>query len=90
MLPDMIEVGSFIGMVAANDKKARSPLKCWITTFGVIPDKFKQLGIIMQFMEIRIYLYSFAGLVMKYKKPNLRRLIPTIYDLPSRPGSPIW
>jgi UDP-N-acetylglucosamine 1-carboxyvinyltransferase len=48
ILPDMIEVGSFIGMAAMTQseitiKNAR------IDMLGIIPDKFAQLGIKMEF-----------------------------------------
>jgi len=49
MLPDMIEIGSFIGMAAMTRgditiKNAR------IDQLGIIPEKFQQLGIKMEFM----------------------------------------
>lgn len=48
MLPDMIEVGSFIGL-AAMTQSAITIKNAGIEHLGVIPDKFKQLGIAMQF-----------------------------------------
>jgi UDP-N-acetylglucosamine 1-carboxyvinyltransferase len=48
MLPDMIEVGSFIGL-AAMTQSAITIKKAGIEHLGVIPDKFKQLGIAMEF-----------------------------------------
>jgi UDP-N-acetylglucosamine 1-carboxyvinyltransferase len=55
MLPDMIEVGSFIGLAAMTQseitiKNAR------IDMLGVIPDKFKQLGIQMEFRGDDIFI----------------------------------
>ena len=55
MLPDMIEVGSFIGLAAMTQseitiKNAR------IDMLGVIPEKFKQLGIQMEFRGDDIFI----------------------------------
>ena len=44
ILPDMIEVGSFIGM-AAMTQSAITIKGCGVPDLGMIPDKFKQLGI---------------------------------------------
>jgi len=48
LLPDMIEVGSFIGMAAMTqgDILIRN---AGIAHLGIIPEKFQQLGIIMKF-----------------------------------------
>lgn len=44
MLPDMIEVGSFIGMAAMT--QSNITIKgCGVEHLGIIPDKFRQLGI---------------------------------------------
>jgi len=48
MLPDMIEVGSFIGM-AAMTGSALTIKNAQIKELGIIPDTFKRLGIEMQF-----------------------------------------
>lgn len=48
MLPDMIEVGSFIGL-AAMTQSAITIKNAGIDYLGVIPEKFKQLGIAMNF-----------------------------------------
>ena len=48
MLPDMIEVGSFIGL-AAMTRSDITIKNAGIEHLGVIPDKFKQLGIAMNF-----------------------------------------
>lgn len=55
ILPDMIEVGSFIGMAAMTQseltiKNAR------IDMLGIIPEKFQQLGIQMEFRNDDIYI----------------------------------
>jgi UDP-N-acetylglucosamine 1-carboxyvinyltransferase len=44
MLPDMIEVGSFIGL-AAMTQSAITIQGCGIKHLGIIPEKFRQLGI---------------------------------------------
>lgn len=48
MLPDMIEVGSFIGMAAMTQGNIRIQ-GAGIEHLGIIPEKFRQLGIAMQF-----------------------------------------
>jgi UDP-N-acetylglucosamine 1-carboxyvinyltransferase len=48
MLPDMIEVGSFIGL-AAMTKSDITIKNAGIEHLGIIPDKFRQLGIQMDF-----------------------------------------
>ncbi|MGB4770780.1 MAG: UDP-N-acetylglucosamine 1-carboxyvinyltransferase [Chitinophagaceae bacterium] len=55
ILPDMIEVGSFIGLAAMTQseltiKNAR------IDMLGIIPEKFQQLGIKMEFRNDDIYI----------------------------------
>lgn len=57
VLPDMIEIGSFIGMAAMNAaeltiKNAR------IDQLGIIPDVFKRLGVHMEFRNDDIYIPS--------------------------------
>ncbi len=48
MLPDMIEVGSFIGLAAMT--QSRIEIKgAGIDHLGIIPEKFRQLGIRMEF-----------------------------------------
>ncbi len=48
MLPDMIEVGSFIGL-AAMTQSSITIKHAGIEHLGVIPEKFRQLGIKMEF-----------------------------------------
>jgi UDP-N-acetylglucosamine 1-carboxyvinyltransferase len=57
MLPDMIEVGSFIGMAAMTqgDITIRN---AGVESLGVIPEKFKQLGIEMEFSGDDIHIPS--------------------------------
>lgn len=44
MLPDMIEIGSFIGLAAMTQSNIRIK-DCGVAHLGIIPDKFRQLGI---------------------------------------------
>jgi UDP-N-acetylglucosamine 1-carboxyvinyltransferase len=44
MLPDMIEVGSFIGLAAMTQSNIRIA-GCGVEHLGIIPDKFRLLGI---------------------------------------------
>ncbi|WP_276479677.1 UDP-N-acetylglucosamine 1-carboxyvinyltransferase [Paraflavitalea pollutisoli] len=48
MLPDMIEIGSFIGLAAMTQSDITIK-NVSLDNLGVIPDKFKQLGIQMEF-----------------------------------------
>jgi UDP-N-acetylglucosamine 1-carboxyvinyltransferase len=48
MLPDMIEVGSFIGLAAMTQSELTIK-NAGIGSLGVIPEKFQQLGIKMEF-----------------------------------------
>jgi UDP-N-acetylglucosamine 1-carboxyvinyltransferase len=49
MLPDMIEIGSFIGLAAMTQSDITIK-NVSLDNLGVIPDKFKQLGIQMNFI----------------------------------------
>lgn len=49
MLPDMIEIGSFIGLAAMTQSDITIK-DVSLDNLGVIPDKFKQLGIQMDFI----------------------------------------
>jgi UDP-N-acetylglucosamine 1-carboxyvinyltransferase len=44
ILPDMIEVGSFVGMAAMTQSEITIE-GCGVTQLGIIPEKFRQLGI---------------------------------------------
>jgi len=44
MLPDMIEIGSFIGLAAMTQSNIRIQ-GCGVEHLGIIPEKFRQLGI---------------------------------------------
>ncbi len=55
MLPDMIEIGSFIGLAAMTQSEITIK-NAGITHLGIIPEKFKQLGIQMEFRGDDIYI----------------------------------
>ena len=48
MLPDMIEIGSFIGLAAMTQSEVTIK-NCQIPELGIIPDVFKRLGIQLEF-----------------------------------------
>ncbi len=55
MLPDMIEVGSFIGLAAMTQSDITIK-NAGIQHLGIIPEKFQQLGIKMNFVEDDIHI----------------------------------
>jgi len=55
MLPDMIEVGSFIGLAAMTQSDITIK-NAGLDHLGIIPDKFRQLGIEMEFAGDDIHL----------------------------------
>lgn len=55
MLPDMIEIGSFIGL-AAMTKSEITIKNCRIDMLGVIPDVFRKLGIKLEIKGDDIYI----------------------------------
>jgi len=55
MLPDMIEIGSFIGLAAMTQSELTIK-NAGIKHLGVIPEKFMQLGIQMEFRGDDIYI----------------------------------
>jgi UDP-N-acetylglucosamine 1-carboxyvinyltransferase len=55
MLPDMIEVGSFIGL-AAMTQRAITIRNAGVADLGVIPDKFRQLGIMLDIIGDDIHI----------------------------------
>lgn len=57
MLPDMIEIGSFIGL-AAMTKSEITIKDCHIPMLGIIPETFKRLGISMEFRGDDIHVPS--------------------------------
>jgi UDP-N-acetylglucosamine 1-carboxyvinyltransferase len=57
MLPDMIEIGSFIGLAAMTESEITIK-NCRIPELGVIPDTFRRLGIQLEFRGDDIYIPS--------------------------------
>ncbi|GAB4231489.1 MAG: UDP-N-acetylglucosamine 1-carboxyvinyltransferase [Ekhidna sp.] len=57
LLPDMIEVGSFIGMAAMTGSDLTIK-NAQIKELGIIPDTFKRLGIKMEFRDDDIHIPS--------------------------------
>lgn len=55
MLPDMIEIGSFIGMAAMTQSEITIK-DCQIKELGLIPETFKRLGVQMEFRGDDIYI----------------------------------
>ena len=55
LLPDMIEIGSFIGMAAMTGSEITIK-NCQIHELGLIPDTFRQLGIKMEFRGDDIFI----------------------------------
>jgi UDP-N-acetylglucosamine 1-carboxyvinyltransferase len=55
MLPDMIEIGSFIGL-AAMTRSEITIKDCQIAELGLIPDTFRKLGIQLEFRGDDIYI----------------------------------
>jgi UDP-N-acetylglucosamine 1-carboxyvinyltransferase len=55
LLPDMIEIGSFIGLAAMTGSEIRIK-NCQINELGIIPDTFKRLGIKMKFIGDDIFI----------------------------------
>ncbi|NVJ85071.1 MAG: UDP-N-acetylglucosamine 1-carboxyvinyltransferase [Algoriphagus sp.] len=55
MLPDMIEIGSFIGMAAMTQSEITIK-NCQIPKLGIIPDTFKRMGIQMEFRGDDIFI----------------------------------
>jgi UDP-N-acetylglucosamine 1-carboxyvinyltransferase len=78
MLPDMIEVGSFIGLAAMTQSEITIK-NSGIRHLGVIPERFKQLGIRLNFIgdDIHIPAQEFYG-IEKYMDGG----VLTVYDHP--------
>ncbi|HLT80030.1 MAG TPA: UDP-N-acetylglucosamine 1-carboxyvinyltransferase [Cyclobacteriaceae bacterium] len=57
LLPDMIEIGSFIGMAAMTQSEL-TIRNCRIDMLGIIPEVFRRLGIRMEFRGDDIYIPS--------------------------------
>ncbi|MDA0195512.1 MAG: UDP-N-acetylglucosamine 1-carboxyvinyltransferase [Bacteroidetes bacterium] len=55
LLPDMIEIGSFIGMAAMTQSEITIK-NCHIPELGIIPETFRRLGIEMEFRDDDIHI----------------------------------
>lgn len=78
MLPDMIEVGSFIGLAAMTQSNITIK-NAGVSELGVIPEKFQQLGIKMNIIGDDIHIPSQD---LYEIQTYLEGGIPTIYDNP--------
>lgn len=78
LLPDFIEVGSFIGLAAMTQSEITIK-ECRVDMLGRIPDTFRRLGIDVQIKGDDIYIPSQSN----YKiQRMIDGSIPTIYDAP--------
>lgn len=57
LLPDMIEIGSFIGLAAMTQSEITIK-NCRVDSLGLIPDVFRRLGIKLEFRGDDIYIPS--------------------------------
>ncbi len=64
MLPDMIEIGSFIGLAAMTESEITIKNVCY-SELGVIPDVFKKLGIRFELKGDDIYIPSQKNYVIE-------------------------
>ncbi|NOT73736.1 MAG: UDP-N-acetylglucosamine 1-carboxyvinyltransferase [Cyclobacteriaceae bacterium] len=64
LLPDMIEIGSFIGL-AAMTKSEITIKNCRIDMLGIIPETFRKLGIKMEFRGDDIYIPAQENIVIE-------------------------
>src|SRR5690242_8920815 len=78
VLPDMIEIGSFIGL-AAMTRSEITIKNAGIEHLGMIPDKFRQLGIRLEFRGDDIYIPSQESYEIQ---TFLDGSILTLYDHP--------
>jgi UDP-N-acetylglucosamine 1-carboxyvinyltransferase len=78
ILPDMIEVGSFIGLAAMTQGNITIK-NAGIEHLGVIPEKFQQLGIQMELKGDDIYIPSQKSYEIQTSRDGS---IPTISDHP--------
>ena len=76
LLPDFIEVGSFIGLAAMTQSEITIK-DCRIDMLGRIPDTFRRLGIDIQLKGDDIYIPSQSNYEIK---KMIDGSIPTIYD----------
>jgi UDP-N-acetylglucosamine 1-carboxyvinyltransferase len=78
MLPDMIEVGSFIGLAAMTQSEI-TIRNAGVNDLGIIPEKFRQLGIQLEFRGDDIYI---PGQDVYEIRTFLDGSVLTIYDNP--------
>ncbi len=78
ILPDMIEIGSFIGLAAMTQSEITIK-HAGIEHLGMIPDKFRQLGIRLEFRGDDIYIPSQESYEIQ---TFLDGSILTLYDHP--------
>lgn len=78
ILPDMIEIGSFIGLAAMTQSEITIK-NAGIEHLGMIPDKFRQLGIRLEFRGDDIYIPSQESYEIQ---TFLDGSILTLYDHP--------
>ncbi len=78
MLPDMIEIGSFIGLAAMTQSDITIK-NAGVKELGVIPERFQQLGIKMNIHDDDIHIPSQDCYEIQ---TYLEGGIPTIYDHP--------
>jgi UDP-N-acetylglucosamine 1-carboxyvinyltransferase len=78
MLPDMIEIGSFIGLAAMTQSEITIK-DCKISELGIIPDTFKKLGINLEFRGDDIHIPAQLNYTIN---TLIDGSILTIYDAP--------
>lgn len=78
MLPDMIEIGSLIGMAVMTESEITIK-NCNIDMLGLMPNYFKKLGIQMEFRNDDIYIPAQDNYEIE---PFIDGSILTIYDAP--------
>jgi UDP-N-acetylglucosamine 1-carboxyvinyltransferase len=78
MLPDMIEIGSFIGLAAMTQSEITIK-NCQIAELGIIPDTFRKLGIQMEFRGDDIHIPAQSNYAIN---TLIDGSILTIYDAP--------
>jgi UDP-N-acetylglucosamine 1-carboxyvinyltransferase len=78
MLPDMIEIGSFIGLAAMTQSEITIK-NCHIAELGIIPDTFRKLGIQLEFRGDDIHVPAQENYTIN---TLIDGSILTIYDAP--------
>jgi len=78
LLPDFIEIGSFIGLAAMTESEITIK-DCRVDMLGRIPETFRRLGIDLQIKGDDIYIPSQSNYEIKRM---IDGSIPTIYDAP--------